>query len=414
MLDVHARALIKELLETIGQAGKVPIVVYGFDEQWKPLMVGMANDAHLPGLCRQIWEQPEGMTLCQLDMARRAGEELEAKSPRSCRCHAGLRTESIPIIVDEEMVGVLHFGGFAESDIRVEDPELEWLKKFLPAFISRLVDRQAIASNQERHVRKYEEAARKLAYHDVQLRLQSALAQAENHVEEVRSQDARSWEITESAVNLLKTIELAGTVLQNLMQGEYLPDEYEFRQINLREIITSAIALANPMASQRHIVIRTTIHPDRLPIVLQGSVIHLQQAFNNLIHNAVKYSHRGSELKTVEVSVRGSFANHGYQLFIENYGIGILPEEYDRIFEPGYKGILRQRERQTGSGLGLPLTKEIIEKHLGKISVRSEPDRFATEQGDTPYLTTFSVWLPLTQPGGIEPMLRLVKGERHG
>ncbi len=414
MFDVQARALITELLGTIEQAGKVPIAVYDFDEQQKPHVVGMANDAYLPGLCRRLWEQPEGMTRCQTDMARRAAEEFESQSPRSCVCHAGLRTESIPIMVHEKMVGVLHFGGFAESGSDDENPELDWLKQFLPAFITRLVDRQALESNQERHVRKYEEAARKLAYHDVQLRLQSALAQAENHLEAVKDRSASGRETEDSALNLLKTIELAGTVLQNLMQGEYLPDEYEFRQINLREIITSAIALASPMASQRNIAIRTAIHPDRLPIVLQGSVIHLQQAFNNLIHNAVKYSHRGRELKTVEVSVRGSFANHGYQIFIENYGIGILPEEYDRIFEPGYKGILRQRERQTGSGLGLPLTKEIIEKHQGNISVRSEPDRFAAEQGDAPYLTTFSLWLPLTQPGGTDPTLRLVKGESDG
>lgn len=269
---------------------------------------------------------------------------------------------------------------------------------------------QTVELIRELQARKHEDEIRRLACHDVLLRLQAALAQAENHLEELKDPTTKSWSLLDSAEEIVTTIELAGTVLQNMMQGEYLPEEYQFERLDLRDFIMAAISLAQPLAERKNILIHPRITPENMSIALQASPVHLQQAFNNLIHNAVKYSYRAGESDGRQVGIRGSYAEQGYRIVIENHGIGILEEEYERIFEPGYKGILRQQERRTGSGLGLPLTRQIIEKHGGRIGVSSEPIGEPKRDNPCPYLTRFTVWLPLTQPTQTGPAIRLVKG----
>ena len=66
----------------------------------------------------------------------------------------------------------------------------------------------------------------------------------------------------------------------------------------------------------------------------------------------------------------------------------ILPDEYDRIFVPGYKGKLTYEEHRSGSGMGLAIVKEIADKHSGKIEVKS------TKTDGEAYLNSFFVQLP--------------------
>lgn len=285
-----------------------------------------------------------------------------------------------------------------DEKLRRSQSDREWLERTLPLIIERVIYRHLEDLNQELRVRKQEESVRKSAYHDVQLRLQAALAQAENHLEELKDPTAKNWYLRESADRVVNSIELAGAVLHNLMRGEYLPEDYRFEQRDLRNIIMDAIALAHPLAEQKNISIHHEITPEYMRIMLQASSVHLQQAFNNLVHNAVKYSYRGSGYGGRHVTIRGFYAKQGYQVVIGNYGVGILRDEYEKVFEPGYKGKLRQKEYRTGSGQGLPLTKEIIERHKGRISVSSNPASDPETDKNCPYLTEFTIWLPLTQP----------------
>lgn len=370
-------------------------------------------------------------------MLARASEGFTASSPSTVLCHAGLATEIHPIVIDGQTVAVLQFGAFLEPEKREEldreridlhhrlmnalgaRPDLadsikdllfdealrhpgsdrEWLRRMLPLIIERVIYRHLKDLSQESQMRKREEAVRTAAHHDVQLRLQAALAHADNHLAYLKDPSSKSWALRESAEVTVNSIELVGAVLHNLMRGEYLPEDYRFEQHDLREIITQAVSLAHPMAQQKKIVFQHEIKPDNMGIMLQASGIHLQQAFNNLIHNAVKYSYRASEYEGRFVTVRGNYAEHGYKIVITNYGVGILEEEYEKIFEPGYQGRLREKEYRTGSGQGLPLTRQIIEKHQGRISLCSKPMGEASTEKNTPYLTEFNIWLPLIQAG---------------
>jgi signal transduction histidine kinase len=120
------------------------------------------------------------------------------------------------------------------------------------------------------------------------------------------------------------------------------------------------------------------------------SLRHIVHMMNNLVHNAVKYSFSGSQGRDREVRIRGTRESRIYRFEIENYGIGILPDERDRIFEKGVRGKLTEDESRTGAGLGLYIAKEIVKNHGGSIEARSR------SQGSA-YLTVFTVTLPLSR-----------------
>jgi two-component system phosphate regulon sensor histidine kinase PhoR len=271
-------------------------------------------------------------------------------------------------------------------------------------------------ADNEVRAREDEAEIQRQACRDALQRLQTALAQAENHLEELKDPTAKSWSLRESAEEIVMAIEMAGTVLQNLLRDEYLPGEYHFAPLDLRAIVASAVALAEPLAARRNLRLGLSLTPDHMPISLPASPIHLQQAFRNLLHNAVVYSRRAGEPGASGpppgdgcVTIHGAYADQGYRITIENFGPGICEEEYERIFEAGYKGELRLRERGTGAGLGLALTKQVIEKHRGWIRVQSKPAGEPAADASRPYLTRFTIWLPLTQPTTTGPAIRLVK-----
>ncbi|MFN0085619.1 MAG: ATP-binding protein [Blastocatellia bacterium] len=433
MFTVQARELIKELLESFAAVGNFPVAFYERDEEGGTILVAKANEEHFPAHCQKLWHVKDGKDRCGRDMIDRAAEGFQRQESRKILCHAGLTTEVLPVVIDGETVAVIQFGAYLDEETPKEDrlrahellmeklqanPQMaervralllddglhasiesrDLLRRLLSQVVERVVYRHLVDFDHDNRMRKHREFVEKSAYHDVQLRMQSALANAENHLEDLKDPSVKNWSLIDSARTVVKSIELASNVVFNLRRGEYLPGDYRFEHYDLRRILMDAISLAHPIAQQRNIVILEEIFPESLGIMVQVSQVHLQQAFNNLLHNAVKYSHRAREYGDRNVTVKGAYKNQGYRIRVCNYGVGILEEERELIFEPGYKGKLRENEYRTGSGHGLPLSKQIIERHQGTIEVASNPAGDSEKDPNCPYVTTFSIWLPLTQP----------------
>jgi PAS domain S-box-containing protein len=107
-----------------------------------------------------------------------------------------------------------------------------------------------------------------------------------------------------------------------------------------------------------------TVAVGRLPVVLSNE-IHLIRVFQNLISNAVKY--RGQDPLQIHVTAeqRGS----GWVIRVEDNGLGIAPEDHDRVFMP----FVRLANRDVpGTGLGLAVCKKIVEGLGGALWVESE------------------------------------------
>jgi two-component system sensor histidine kinase SenX3 len=104
---------------------------------------------------------------------------------------------------------------------------------------------------------------------------------------------------------------------------------------------------------------------------IMGDAFWLQQTFANILSNAIKFS---PEKTRVTINIQRS--NDGIEVAVTDEGAGIAPHEINLIFERFQR--LQSAANVSGSGLGLPIAKELIEMHQGSISVRSELGKGST------------------------------------
>ncbi len=124
----------------------------------------------------------------------------------------------------------------------------------------------------------------------------------------------------------------------------------------------------------------TTKIPDG-PINVNGDRLSLEQAFGNLVDNALVYTPRGGRV-TLRLRTEGDLL-----LFrVEDTGIGIEPEHQERIFERFYRVDKARSREQGGTGLGLAIVKHVVLAHGGEVGLDSVPGRG----------TTFTISLPIT------------------
>jgi len=108
------------------------------------------------------------------------------------------------------------------------------------------------------------------------------------------------------------------------------------------------------------------ITADDLPCV-DGDVSQLRQVLQNLLSNAIEYS--GDEPPQVDISATRD--DERWLISVQDTGIGIDPDEQERIFEVFQR--LHTYEEHSGTGIGLALSQRVVERHGGEIWVDSEP-----------------------------------------
>ena len=135
--------------------------------------------------------------------------------------------------------------------------------------------------------------------------------------------------------------------------------------VRLPDFLEQIVWMMRPAAEAKGL---TFVHepPARLPEFVKTDPSRLRQALINLIGNAIKFTDAGSV--TLRIAYRGQIAS----LEIEDTGPGIAPEDQQRIFDP-YEQV--GGHARPGVGLGLPITKAIIEILGGKLELESEPGR---------------------------------------
>ncbi len=176
----------------------------------------------------------------------------------------------------------------------------------------------------------------------------------------------------------LKLIHLSALKIHQLV-GDYLAvarlesgrEEVILMPVDLGELIKQEIALLLPTARRKGIQLESDL-PVPLP-KFRGDLNLLDRAFTNLITNAIKYSPSDKTVRVVLSHIDGSFV---FQ--VEDQGFGIPPADREKIFEKFYRGKYSRIREIPGTGLGLTITREIINRHGGKISVESTPGEGST------------------------------------
>lgn len=105
--------------------------------------------------------------------------------------------------------------------------------------------------------------------------------------------------------------------------------------------------------------------------MIAGDRDHLEQVVGNLLDNAMKYSPAGGDV-TATVSTHGDEA----RIVVEDGGIGIPKDQLARVFDLFYRTAEAESRRTPGLGLGLYITRGIVERHGGRIWMESEPGKW--------------------------------------
>jgi signal transduction histidine kinase len=170
-------------------------------------------------------------------------------------------------------------------------------------------------------------------------------------------------------IHMLTTIKDELARLNRLVSdflGYGRPAKLKIREIDARSLIEEVRDLVHTHAEQHAVTVN--IKQDAgSEAKLQGDAELIKTCFSNLMINAIQAMPGGGAL---DISLRPD--NGFLEIKFADTGVGIMPEDLAQIFEPYYS------TKETGIGLGLPLTKKIIEEHGGKIDVESGPGRGTT------------------------------------
>ena len=158
---------------------------------------------------------------------------------------------------------------------------------------------------------------------------------------------------------------------------------------NLQQLAEQVLELFRVGPKQQNIEMRLAVQDD-MPLEFEGDASRLRQVLVNLVGNALKFTTKG------EVSVRFSLCGaSGSKVIVRceviDSGIGVNPETLDKIFLPFSQADESTSRRYGGSGLGLSISKKIVEAQSGKIGVSSEPGKGSTFWFEVPYLINDAV-----------------------
>jgi two-component system cell cycle sensor histidine kinase PleC len=143
-------------------------------------------------------------------------------------------------------------------------------------------------------------------------------------------------------------------------------------RVCLAEIVDGCVLVCRDRAARGEVTVTTDLPPD-LP-TLRADPVRIKQIVINLLSNAVKFTPRGGRVDiAARIDDKGAFT-----LLVKDSGIGMTPAEIAVALQPFGQvdnGLDRKYE---GTGLGLPLTKTLVEFHGGAFAVESEPGKGTT------------------------------------
>ncbi len=152
--------------------------------------------------------------------------------------------------------------------------------------------------------------------------------------------------------------------LLELLRLEQLDEKVPLRKLPAQYLLDEAVAMMKPAADEKHIYL--TIGDPCINGFIFGDKYQLETALKNILENAVKYSPNGSDISC------GCVCSKGHVCYtIKDSGMGIDPEEIDRVFDRFYRS---KKAQCQGSGLGLSIVKQIVMNHKGTIMLENRTD----------------------------------------
>lgn len=181
--------------------------------------------------------------------------------------------------------------------------------------------------------------------------------------------------------------------------------ELEKAPFALRQCVQDACDLVASSAAKKHIEVIWNIAPD-LPNAFEGDVTRLRQVIVNLMSNATKFTDEGE----IELTISGSrdpesSSQWVLTIQVSDTGIGMSPQQMDRLFKPFSQADASINRKYGGTGLGLAICERIVKLMNGDISVSSVPGNGST--------FTFSITLAEANPTPETSRLDIAEGLKN-
>jgi PAS domain S-box-containing protein len=351
--------LIRELEERYPPKQADDSVLWRVVQRGAPVLVRDLSDATLV----DVAEDPEHLRILR---------ELQLVSGLYVPLQAGART-----------LGVLALFTTAESGRRLGPDDL--------AVTQEIARRLALAVENARLYAQTRQAIRardeflSLASHELRNPV-AAISGTAQLIQRARQRDRldaatieRYMEVIERTAAHLASLTEDLLDVGRLQQGR-LP--LRFRDMNLADLVRGVVARQASRSEASPVALQLACDP----CYIVADADRLEQVVTNLLENAFKYSpHEG----TIEMELSGDDA--GVSLAVRDYGIGFPAAAAERIFEPFGRAANATERNIPGMGLGLYISRQIVERHGGRLWAES----LGEARG-----TTFHVWLP--RAGGAE------------
>ena len=201
--------------------------------------------------------------------------------------------------------------------------------------------------------------------HELKTPLTSIIAAAGLLEEELQATaDETHRKLMQTIIRNANSLEVRLTELLSIVKTGSGKLQLQFEPVDIKSLILGTCMQISPLMQNKSQKLNTEL-PDFVPII-QGDGQRLEQVLLNLMNNATKFTPDHGT-----ITVRLKKQETGLVVEVADTGIGIAKEQQDRLFKP-YSRVNADRQKTPGLGLGLALSKQVIELHGGKIWVESD------------------------------------------
>jgi signal transduction histidine kinase len=275
----------------------------------------------------------------------------------------------VPLMIHEDIAGAIVIKEYTEDHFLNEDAKE--IMELVSYPIARAIERAIVDEDRKKYTEELQELNKakdkffSIISHDLKSPFNSILGFTEilkeqNNILEEREREQIFNSLYSSTRNTYN-------LLNNLLQYSRFQVglvEFDPQPIGLMQVIKENFNILEGTALKKQIILKNNLKED---IVVASDREMLNSIFRNLINNAVKFTRESGEI-SISASVEKEFA----KIIIKDSGVGMSKETLVKLFKMDSKKSTPGTNKEEGTGLGLLLVKEFVEKNGGEIQVKSE------------------------------------------
>ena len=183
-------------------------------------------------------------------------------------------------------------------------------------------------------------------------------------------------DITKSQKDYLITIEKSSknllTIINDILDLSKIEAgslELHIEEFNLKDTINDVITMLSPQALNKNIDVLLEVE-DKIPTNIIQDSLRIQQVLTNLLNNAIKFTEKG-KVDILVTLLKNEYHNYTIKFEIKDTGIGLTKDELKKLFASFSQADTSTTRNFGGTGLGLVISKNLVEKMSGEIGVES-------------------------------------------